>query len=95
MSAAHPMYPLDRAFVRLERSEGPASALESLPTLLTFSDDWDWFANETAAGETATVVTPRLLNPLWLAAGAAIGLFGAALMTLAASAMLLVAVLVA
>ena len=84
------VYPLETDFVQLERTEGPTHAFTQLPTLLTFTDSWDWFSDE--AIETHVTEAAGPLSPvMWLLA-ISIGLFGAALVTLLASIALLVAV---
>jgi hypothetical protein len=86
------VYPLETNFVQLERTESPAHPFTQLPTLLTFTDSWDWFTDERAEVRVAEATAP--ISPVMWFLAASIGLFGAALITLLASLALLVAVLV-
>ena len=91
MSAAHPMYPLDTGFVQLERVEGPHRSIAHLPTLLTFTDYWGWFEDQAVATE-ADAPAARSFHPVMWVAAAALGLLGAALLTLATALTLLLLV---
>ncbi len=95
MSATPTIYALEHGFVQLERTGGPGVSFTQLPTLLTFTDELGWFEDQAQQGADVAADAPPAPqhDPTFVYGlfAASVGLFGASLVTLCASAGLLLA----